>query len=47
VPKHKKRASGGIIQGRQGPDHKNQDLFVRILIGGRTGLQIGKTAGAL
>jgi hypothetical protein len=36
--KHKERASGGIMQGRQGLDDKFQDLTARILIGGRTGM---------
>jgi hypothetical protein len=36
--KHKERASGGIIQGRQGLVYKFQDLTARILIGGRTGM---------
>jgi hypothetical protein len=36
--KHKERASGGIIQGRQGLVYKFEDLTARILIGGRTGM---------
>jgi hypothetical protein len=34
--KQKKRTSGAIIQGKQGLDHKTQDLIARILTGGRT-----------
>jgi hypothetical protein len=36
--KQVKRTSGAIKQKRQGLDHKIQDLFARIHIGGRTGL---------
>jgi hypothetical protein len=31
-----KRASGEGISKNQGLDHKNRDLYVKILIGGRT-----------
>jgi hypothetical protein len=33
-----KRTSGAIKQKRQGLEHKIQNLFARICIGGRTGL---------
>jgi hypothetical protein len=36
--KQMKRTSGTIMQRRQGLDHKFQDLFARIHIGGRTGM---------
>jgi hypothetical protein len=42
-----KRAFNNIIQGRQGLNCKNQDLFVRIPKGGRTGLLKFKNTGAL
>jgi hypothetical protein len=47
VLKHKKRASGGIIQGRQGLVCKIQDLTARIFLGGRTGMQNCENSGAL
>jgi hypothetical protein len=42
-----KRTSNTINQGRQGLDCKNQDLIARILLGGRTGMQICENSGAL
>jgi hypothetical protein len=45
--KQVKRTSGAIKQRRQGLDHKIQDLFARIHIGGRTGMQIQESPGAL
>jgi hypothetical protein len=45
--KHKEKASGGIIQGRQGLDYKFQDLTARILLGGRTDMQNYENSGAL
>jgi hypothetical protein len=47
VLKHKKRTSSAIKQRRQGLDHKFQDLFARIHIGGRTDMQIQESPGAL
>jgi hypothetical protein len=38
VLKQKKRASGGIIQGRPGLARKVQDLTARFLYGGRIGM---------
>jgi hypothetical protein len=43
----KKSTPNTINQGRQGLDRKNQDLTVKILKGGRTGLQKFKSSGAL
>jgi hypothetical protein len=45
--KHKKRASGGIIHGRQGLVFKIQDLTARIFLGGRTDMQNCENSGAL
>jgi hypothetical protein len=42
-----KRTSVAIKQRRQGLDHKIQDLFARICIGGRTGMQKLRNSRAL
>jgi hypothetical protein len=47
VQKGVKRTFNNIIQGRQGVDCKNQDLSVKILKGGRTGLLKFENSGAL
>jgi hypothetical protein len=47
VLKLKKRTPNTIIQGRQGLDCKNQDLTVKILKGGRTGLLKFENSGVL
>jgi hypothetical protein len=47
VQKGVKRTFNTINQGRQGLDCKNQDLTVKILKGGRTGLLKFKNSGAL
>jgi hypothetical protein len=47
VQKGVKRTFNTINQGRQGLDCKNQDLTVKILKGGRTGLLKSKSSGAL
>jgi hypothetical protein len=44
---HKKRTSNNIIQGRQGLNCKIQDLTIKILKGGRTGMLNRKNSGAL
>jgi hypothetical protein len=45
--KEMKRTSVKRIYVRQGLDHKNQDLFVRILLGGTTGMRIQNFPGTL
>jgi superfamily I DNA and/or RNA helicase len=47
VQKGVKRTFNTINQGKQGLDRKNQDLTVKILKGGRTGLLKFKNSGAL
>jgi hypothetical protein len=47
VQKGVKRTFNNIIRGRQGLDCKNQDLSVKILKGGRTGLLKFENSGAL
>jgi hypothetical protein len=47
VLKLKERTSNTINRGRQVLDCKNQDLIARILLGGRTGMQICENSGAL
>jgi hypothetical protein len=42
-----KRTSVSIKQRRQGLEHKIQDLFVKVYIGGRTGMQKLRNLGAL
>jgi hypothetical protein len=42
-----KRTSVAIKQRRQGLEHKIQDLFVKVYIGGRTGMQNIETEGLL
>jgi hypothetical protein len=45
--KSSEKASSAIIRRRQGLDYKIQDLIARVLIGGRTSMQIYENPGAL
>jgi hypothetical protein len=45
--KQMERTSGAIKQRRQGLDHKIQDLFARICIGGKTACETKKVQGLL
>jgi hypothetical protein len=42
-----KRTSGAIKQRRQGLERKIQDLFVKVYIGGRTGMRKHRNPGAI